>query len=217
MEQQAPERPGLLSALTTEHFTLQSARSSMITESLGRTTIYLGTLSATLVALALILQGDTTDDDFRLFALVLLPALIFLGTVTFVRVLENSIEDTIYVMAINRIRHYYIENAGEDARYFALGGNDDLRGAYANMGLAASRWRPFFSVGAVLALINSMVVGALAGVGIDALVSRGPALVVGVVVTAVAFVVHYRVGWSRYRRAIDGHTPIFPSTTGPRE
>jgi hypothetical protein len=58
--------------LTTEHFTVQGARSSMITESLGRR-IYLGTLSATLVAFALIVQGDATDDDFRLFALILLP------------------------------------------------------------------------------------------------------------------------------------------------
>lgn len=212
MDQKAPERPGLLSALTTEHFTLQSARSSMITESLGRTTIYLGTLSATLVAFALVVQGDTTDDDFRLFALILLPALIFLGTVTFVRVLENSIEDTIYVMAINRIRHYYIEHAGEDARYFTLAGRDDLEGAYANMGLASSAWRPFFSVAAVLALINSMVVGALAGIALDALVSRGLAVVVGTLVTAVAFAIHYRTGWSRYRRAIDRHTPIFPSS-----
>jgi hypothetical protein len=212
VEQQASERPGLLSALTTEHFTLQSARSSMITESLGRTTIYLGTLSATLVAFALVVQGDTTDDDFRLFALILLPALIFLGTVTFVRVLENSIEDTIYVMAINRIRHYYIEHAGEDARYFTLAGRDDLEGAYANMGLESSAWRPFFSVAAVLALINSMVVGALGGIGLDALVSRGPAVAVGTLVTAAAFAIHYGTGWSRYRRAIDRHTPIFPSS-----
>jgi hypothetical protein len=215
MEQPSPDWPGLLSALTTEHFTLQTARSSMITESLGRTTIYLGTLSATLVAFALVAQGDTTEDDFRLFALILLPALIFLGTVTFVRVLENSIEDTIYVMAINRIRHYYIEHAGEHARYFTLAGKDDLEGAYANMGLASSRWRPFFSVGAVLAVVNSMVVGALAGVAVDALASRELALLVGVLVTAAAFAVHYRAGWSRYARAIESHTPIFPSDLPP--
>lgn len=92
----------------------------MIYESLGRTTIYLGTLSATLVALALIIQGQTTEDDVRLFAVILLPALIFLGTVTFVRVLENGIEDTICAMAINRIRHYYLEQAGEDARATSL-------------------------------------------------------------------------------------------------
>jgi hypothetical protein len=186
----------------------------MITESLGRTTIYLGSLSATLVALALIVQGDTTDDDFRLFTLTLLPALIFLGTVTFVRVLENSIEDTIYVMAINRIRHYYLEHAGENARYFALGGHDDLEGAYANMGLASSRWRPFFSVAAVLALINSMVTGALAGIAVDAVAPRETALIAGALVTAAAFAVHYRAGWSRYARAIQRHTPLFPTTPG---
>jgi hypothetical protein len=214
VEERSSERAGLLSALTTEHFTLQSARSSMITESLGRTTIYLGTLSATLVAFALIVQGDTTEDDFRLFALILLPALIFLGTVTFVRVLENSIEDTIYVMAINRIRHYYIEHAGEDAHYFTLAGNDDLEGAYTNMGLASSRWRPFFSVGAVLALINSMVVGAFVGVAVDALASREVALLVGALVTAAAFSLHYGVGWSRYTRAIESRTPIFPTNAG---
>jgi hypothetical protein len=183
----------------------------MIAESLGRTTIYLGSLSATLVALALIVQGDTTEDDFRLFALILLPALIFLGTVTFVRVLENSIEDTIYVLAINRIRHYYLEHAGENARYFTLSGHDDLEGAYANMGLAASRWRPFFSIGAVLALINSMVTGALAGIAVDAVASREVALVAGALVGAAAFAVHYRAGWSRYARAINRHAPLFPA------
>ena len=79
------------------------------------------------------------------------------------------------------------------------------------MGLASSRWRPFFSIGAVLALINSMVAAALAGVAVDALASREVALLVGVLVTAAAFAVHYRAGWSRYSRAIEGHTPIFPS------
>jgi hypothetical protein len=183
----------------------------MVTESLGRTTIYLGTLSATLVALALIIQGETTEGDFRLFALILLPALIFLGTVTFVRVLETGIEDTMYAMAINRIRHYYLEQAGEDARYFALAGHDDLEGLFANMGLASSKWRPFFSIGAVLALINSMVVGALAGVAVDAVASREIALVAGALVTAAAFAVHYRTGLSRYSRAMERHTPLFPS------
>ena len=35
------DRGALLTALTTEHFTLQGARSATITESLGRSTIYL--------------------------------------------------------------------------------------------------------------------------------------------------------------------------------
>src|SRR5918994_2684237 len=39
------DRGALLTALTTEHFALQGARSATITESLGRSTIYLGSLS----------------------------------------------------------------------------------------------------------------------------------------------------------------------------
>lgn len=79
------------------------------------------------------------------------------------------------------------------------------------MGLTSSRWRPFFSIGAVLALINSMVTGALAGVVVDVFTSRELALVAGVLVTTLAFAVHYRAGWSRYSRAMQRHTPLFRS------
>jgi hypothetical protein len=206
----------LLTALTTEHFTLQSARSATITESLGRSTIYLGSLSASLVALALVAQGTGTVD-LRLTALVILPALVFLGTVTFVRILETGIEDSICAQAIARIRHYYLELAGEDARYFLLGGNDDFEGVLANMGITGSRWRPFFSVASVIALINSMVTGALAGVLLDAVAPRPIAVIVGVVVVTVALAAHFRLGLRRYVRALEPFPPIFPTerTTDP--
>jgi hypothetical protein len=206
------DRGALLTALTTEHFTLQGARAATITESLGRSTIYLGSLSASLVAFALIAQGESTVIDFRLFALLILPGLFFLGTVTFVRIVETGIEDATYAQAINRIRGYYLELAGEDARYFALGANDDMEGVLANMGMTASRWRPFFSVASVIALINSMVAGALLGVALDAFSRRSIALIVGIVVVLIAFVVHYRLGSNRFARALVRFTPIFPSS-----
>ena len=204
------ERGALLTALTTEHFTLQGARAATITESLGRSTIYLGSLSASLVAFALIAQGESVAD-FRLFALLILPGLFFLGTVTFVRIIETSIEDATYAQAINRIRRYYLELAGEDARYFTLSGNDDLDGVLANMGITDSRWRPFFSVASVIALINSMVAGALLGVALDAFSRRSIALIVGIGVVLIALAVHYRLGSSRFARALERFTPIFPS------
>ena len=175
-------------------------------------TIYLGSLSASLVALALIAQGESTVDDFRLFALLILPAILFLGTATFVRIIETGIEDATYAQAINRIRRYYLELAGEDARYFTLGGNDDMEGVLANMGIIDSRWRPFFSVASVIALINSMVAGALLGVGLDAFSGRSIALIAGIVVALIALGVHYRLGSSRFARALERFTPIFPSS-----
>jgi len=125
-----------LTALTTEHFTLQGTRAAMTTESLGRATIYLGSLSATLVVLALVSQGANSPAEFRIFALAILPAIVFLGVATFVRIVETAIEDNIAAMGINRIRGYYLELAGEEARrYFALGPHDDREGVLANAGL----------------------------------------------------------------------------------
>ena len=212
MEHTAQDRSALLTALTTEHFTLQGARSATITESLGRSTIYLGSLSASLVALAFIAQGDSTVADFRFFALLILPGVFFLGTVTFVRIVETGIEDATYAQAINRIRRYYLELAREDARYFALGANDDMEGVLANMGITASRWRPFFSVASVIALINSMVAGALFGVALDAFSRRSIALIAGIVIALIALVVHYWLGSSRFARALERFPPTFPSS-----
>jgi hypothetical protein len=211
MEPDVRDRSALLTMLTTEHFTLQGARSGTITESLGRSTIYLGSLSASLVAIALVLRGDDAVDDFRLFALVILPALVFLGTVTFVRVVETGIEDAIYAQAINRIRHYYLELAGDDARYFVLGGHDDLQGSLANMGLSPSPWRPFFSIASVVALINSMVAGALAGITLDIVAPRAIALIAGTVIAVAALGIHFRLGSGRFARAMESFTPQFPS------
>jgi hypothetical protein len=45
-----------LQALTTEHFTLQTARAVAVIEGNGRTALYVGALSSTLVALALAAQ-----------------------------------------------------------------------------------------------------------------------------------------------------------------
>jgi hypothetical protein len=211
MEADASDRQRLLSALTTEHFTLQAARSATVTESVGRSLIYMGSLSASLIALALIAQSESTVDDFRLLALIILPALVFLGTVTFARIIETGIEDAICARAINRIRHYYLELAAEDARYFLLGGNDDMEGGLANMGITASPWRPSFSVASVIALINSMVAGALTGVALDGVAPRSISVIAALAVVAIAIAAHYRLGSGRFVRALERFTPIFPT------
>jgi hypothetical protein len=72
-------RRQLLQALTTEHFTLQTARSATVADSNGRSALYLSTLSSAVVALAFIGQVDRLGQAFFLFALALLPALVLLG------------------------------------------------------------------------------------------------------------------------------------------
>jgi uncharacterized membrane protein YfcA len=67
-------------------------------------------------------------------------------------------------------------------------------------------------VASVIALINSMVAGALVGVALDAFSRRSIALIVGIVVALIALVLHYRLGSSRFARALERFTPIFPSS-----
>jgi hypothetical protein len=50
----ADPRPAAVTFVTTEHFTLQTARAAMIAESTGRATMFLGSVSAGLVALGML-------------------------------------------------------------------------------------------------------------------------------------------------------------------
>jgi hypothetical protein len=93
------------------------------------------------------------------FALVVLPTLYLLGVFTFVRVVECSAEEYRYGVAINRIRHYYQEIAGDQARLFLLSGHDDGRGVFANMAVPAEGRTHYFSFASVVAVINSVIGG----------------------------------------------------------
>jgi hypothetical protein len=126
----------LLQALTTEHFTLQTARTATIADSNGRSALYLSTVSSAVVALAFIGQVDRLGHAFLLFALALLPALVLLGILTYLRLVQTAIEDLFYARAINRIRRHYVDLDREAARWFVLCGFDDPAGVLAAMGLA---------------------------------------------------------------------------------
>jgi hypothetical protein len=196
---QEVDRQALLTTLTTEHFTLQGARASTISESSSRAAMYLGALSASLVSLGFVSQISASGDTFRVFALVVLPTVFALGVFTFVRLVESSVEDIFYGRAINRIRSYYREQAGPEARWFMLGGNDDAVGVLRNMGLTASRRQLYFTAASAIAVVNSVVGGSALGIGcwvaFDA--GIGAAALIGAAFAVATVVVLLR--WSRRR------------------
>ncbi len=59
--------------VTTEHFTLQGARSATIAESTGRATMFLSSVSGGLIALGLIATASRVRNAFYAFGLILLP------------------------------------------------------------------------------------------------------------------------------------------------
>ncbi len=157
------DRQALLTALTTEHYNLQGARASTLSESTSRAGLYVSALSSSLIALGFISQVDKFGSAFRVFSLIVLPTLYVLGIFTFVRLVQSSAEDLWYGRAINRIRHYYLEIAREEASRFTLGGHDDLLGVLANMGLARpSRWQMFFALAEMISFLNAVVGGSTA-------------------------------------------------------
>jgi hypothetical protein len=135
----------LLTALTTEHFTLQGARQQTMSESSARASVYVFSVSSALVALGFIGQISEVGDVFNVFALTVLPTLYLLGVVTFIRLVECGAEDFLYGLAINRIRHHYKRVAGDQADLFLLSGHDDPPGVFANMGLRVEGRNPIFA------------------------------------------------------------------------
>jgi len=166
---EAPDSAQLLTALTTEHFTLQGARSQAMSETSSRASVYMYSVSSALVALGFVSQvADGSDTVFGVFALTILPTIYVLGCATYVRLVECSAEDFRYGLAINRIRGYYKELAGARADLFVLSGNDDGAGVFANMGLAAERRSPAFAFSTAIAVVNGVVGGAVVGIVLSA-------------------------------------------------
>jgi hypothetical protein len=205
----------LLTALTTEHFTLATARSTAVSESNARATIYLLSVSTTLVAIGFVSQLSASGNLFEVFTLTALPTLFVLGLFTFLRLTEISVEDFRYGQAINRIRHYYLELADDRAAYFLLSGSDDRTGVWANMSLRPSRWHSYFTMPMAMAFINAVVgAGAIAlaaGVAVDS--TLGVAVAVGGAFGVGSFALQYRHNENSFKEATAAPA-LFPSPAG---
>ena len=208
-----PDRQALLTMLTTEHFTLQGSRATTVSESSSRAALYMGSVSSTLIALGFLAQVSQLGDAFDVFALVVLPTLFALGVFTFVRTVESSVEDVLYGRAINRIRAYYLEMAGSEARWFVMKGHDDALGVLANMGLRPSRWQLYFTVSTMVATVNSVIGGSAVAIFAGRVLgsSLGVAVIAGVLAAAGSFAAFRR--WDRilHRRSGGYDEVLFPS------
>ena len=80
--------PRALQILTTEHWSLLSTRTLGYQEMFGRTTVFVATLSGTLVALALLAEATHFGLETLWFALALISVALLIGLATFVRSVE---------------------------------------------------------------------------------------------------------------------------------
>ena len=190
---------------TTEHFNLQTARAATVSEANGRASVYLAALSSNLIALAFIGQMSRLGTPFRAFALILLPALAFMGTVTFLRLVQSSLEDIAYAQRIGRLRGFYLAVAPELEPYVLAVRGSRAQTLLHRESLAPSGWQLALTTAEMVAVVNSVVIGACAGLIAETVSSGSLSLVLAVgAVTGVAALILQR---RHHRRVRDAYTP----------
>jgi hypothetical protein len=96
-----------IQVLATEHWSLLASRSTTQSEVLTRIAMFLTFVSASLLSLALVGNATGFGENFALFAVAILSVALVVGALTQLRVMNVSMEDLMYVLAMNRLRGEY--------------------------------------------------------------------------------------------------------------
>jgi hypothetical protein len=204
-----------LQMMSTEHWSLLASRSLAWTEVFARASMFLSALSFATVALALAGQASGFGEEFRIFALIVLPVVLFLGFTTTLRMDNANHHDTMCVIGMNRIRAGYLEMAPDLERFFVMGVTDDIAGIGKTMGGLPNR--PFFvdifaATPTIVSVLNAVIAAAIVALGaIQVGIGPGLAILAGAVVAVIGF-----IGWSymvrsHVMRLMQGHQPHFPA------
>jgi hypothetical protein len=118
--------PRTITLLTTEHWSLLSARSLAYNEAFVRAGMFLTFLSMSFVGLALLAQALSFGRDFLAIAAVVLTFDLVVGITTFMRINGANLDDLRAVHGMARIRHSYTQMTPIVTRYFTTPTHDDI-------------------------------------------------------------------------------------------
>lgn len=185
--------------LATEHWSLLATRSMSWNEAFSRTAMFLSTLSAATVALALVGPATSFDQEFVIFALVILSITLFLGVATFIRLTQINNEDLFWVAGMNKLRGSYVRLVPGIEADFLAGWTLDPQGLSRTFGAVdVSRPSPLHllvTTPAVVGIISAAITGVIVGlVAIQIWSSMGPAIGAGAVAFVAAIVIFVAVG-----------------------
>jgi hypothetical protein len=203
--------------LATEHWSLLATRALSWNEAFSRSGMFLSTLSAATVALALAGPAMSFGGAFPLFALIVLAVTLFLGIATYVRLLQVNNEDLYWVTGMNLLRGEYARLVPGIERSFVAGHTLDVEGIARTFAAfdVTSNPSPFhmlITTPAVVGVITSAIAGVIAGLliiqlGADHVIAVviGMAMFIAAVLVAIAY---GRRESRRYiERAIEGRLP----------
>ena len=185
--------PRAIQILSTEHWSLLSARSLAYNEAFTRGGMFLTFLSMSFVALALLAQGMSFGGSFLTVAAVVLVFDFVIGLTTYGRISGANVDDLRAMHGMARIRHSYIQVAPILEPYFTSATHDDIDSVIAGYGRVPDSGLGqvvygLTTSGGMIGLIVSMVGGVLAAVlGLIVGVSADVAIWVGVAGAIVVF------------------------------
>ncbi|MDQ3412239.1 MAG: hypothetical protein M3509_08985 [Chloroflexota bacterium] len=187
----------LVQILATEHWSLLATRGATWNEMFARASMYLTVLSAATVALALVAQATSFGGGFRLFALLVLP--VVLGVGTQIRLGDARGEDVWLVIGMNRLRHAYLELAPELEPYFMTAHHDDIAGVMQTYlvgvlptegrGARVTPGRVLASTPVLVGVINAAVAGVLAALVAGALGGAAATSVAAGIAAGIAYTI----------------------------
>jgi hypothetical protein len=196
-EEKPPET--FMTALVTEHFALQGARSTLTAESGSRAALYLASLTGSLIAL-----GFVTRDAAVLgpFAAAVLPALFILGEFTYWRLVNAGIDELHHRWEIQRIRSYYRKLVPPGLPFFAdAQGKESAAPVRQFMGVRARDLNVLLTAASMVAAVNSMLAGAAVAFAGRAIVNLSAGWAVGLasLIAVVLYLAHARVAIRQYK------------------
>ena len=211
-----------LQILSTEHWSLLASRSLAWNEIFSRAGMYLSVLSGSMVALGLIAGVDGFAGPFFIFALVLLPIVLFVGIGTWLRMGVSNYHDAMTVFGMNRIRAGYIEIAPELEPYFVMGVHDDPRGIGITMGVppgTSTLFHLFASTPFLIVVLNAVVAGAITAIALLRFVTTDGAyiLIGALLVAGLVLALEMSYARSRISSGQAAVRPMFPTPGGSQD
>lgn len=162
--------PRVLQILSTEHWSLLSARSLVYNEAFARAGMFLTFLSASLVALAFAANAMAFSRDFLVLAALLVVADLVIGLATLGRMLDASVEDLRSIAGMNRIRNAYVRMAPAVRPFLSTDIHDDSAGVLETYGTpkirsgTAAFIHGLTTAGGMVTVIDALLGAALAGI-----------------------------------------------------
>jgi ABC-type transport system involved in cytochrome bd biosynthesis fused ATPase/permease subunit len=154
--------------------------------------MFLTLLTGAVVALALVAQATAFGQGFAIFALLLLPVVLFVGCATFVRLGEINDEDVVWVQGMNRLRRAYLELDPGIEPHLITGWTEDVAGVLRTYGtsigepsLRENSMHALVTTPAMIAFVNCVVAAVLVGL---VLAQLGAGMELSAIGAAVGFV-----------------------------